>query len=56
MMGSGSILELYMVGSTLIKTALLHTKKRPVVGVQDDILMAAWATMDNEDTKDDFLI
>lgn len=54
MMGSGSILELYMVGSTLIKTALLHTKKRPSVGVQDDILMAAWATMDNEDTKDDF--
>lgn len=54
LLGSGSVLELYMVGSSLIRTGLLHSKRRISVGLQDELLMSAWATMNNDDTKNDF--
>lgn len=54
MFGSQSPIELYTIGSSIIGTALLHTKKHPSAGLQDTILLSAWATMHNEDTKHDF--
>lgn len=52
--GSASILENYLVGTALIHTGLLHTKKNPSAGLKDSIFMSAWATMNHEETKHDF--
>lgn len=48
-----NMLELYVAGSTLVKVALQHYKKRFSVKLHDEIFMALWATKNVEGSEDD---
>lgn len=50
-----SILELYTFGSSLVRTALEHYKKRFSVGLHENIFLSMWATKFNEETEHDLL-
>lgn len=48
-----NILELYIMGSTLIRTSLEHYKKHFSVNLHDHIFLSIWATKFEESTEDD---
>lgn len=50
---SNNLLEMYVVGSTMIRAALQHYDKRLRVTLHDQIFLSLWATMFNEETAND---
>lgn len=50
---SDNLFEIYLFGSTLVKSALEHYKKRFSVKLHDQLFLSIWATKFNPDTERD---